>query len=70
MMAKECDVLGLMLFGATAAEQRAMYNALTAALEAGTFRPVIGLELPLAEAAKAHREVLEGDQFGKIVMIP
>jgi NADPH2:quinone reductase len=70
MMARESDVLGLMLFGATPAEHRAMYNALTAALEAGTFRPVIGLELPLAEAAKAHREVTDGEQFGKIVMIP
>jgi len=70
MMMRESDVLGLMLFGATPAEHRAMYNALTAALEAGTFRPVIGMELPLAEAAKAHREVIEGEQFGKIVMIP
>jgi NADPH:quinone reductase len=70
MMARESDVLGLMLFNATPAQHRAMYNALTAALEAGTFRPVIGLELPLAQAAKAHREVTGGEQFGKIVMIP
>jgi NADPH2:quinone reductase len=70
LMSKESDVLGLMLYGATASEHRAMYNSLTAALEAGTFRPVIGLELPLAEAAKAHKEVIDGDQFGKIVMIP
>jgi NADPH2:quinone reductase len=70
LMSHESDVLGLMLFGATTAEHRAMYNALTAALEAGTFRPVIGLELPLSEAAKAHREVIDGEQFGKIVLIP
>lgn len=70
MMGRESDALGLTLFGATTAEHRAMYSALTAAMEAGTFRPVIGLELPMAEAAKAHRQVMEGEQFGKIVMIP
>jgi NADPH2:quinone reductase len=69
-MSREADILGLMLFGATPAEHRAMYNALSAALEAGTYRPVIGLELPLAEAARAHREVIDGDQFGKVVLIP
>ena len=70
LMARESDVLGLMLFGATEIEHRAMYSALTAAMEAGTFRPVVGLELPLAEAGRAHQLVLDGEQFGKIVLIP
>jgi len=69
-MSRESDILGLMLFGATPTEHRAMYSALTAGLEAGTFRPVIGLELPLAEAVRAHQLVMEGEQFGKIVLIP
>ena len=51
-MAREADILGLMLFGATPLEHRAIYSALTAAMEAGTFRPVVGLELPLAEAPR------------------
>ncbi len=69
-MRKEANILGLMLFGATLVEHRAIYSALTAAMEAGTFRPVVGLELPLAEAARAHHEVMEGEHFGKIVLIP
>jgi NADPH:quinone reductase len=69
-MAKESDLLGLMLYGATPAEHREMYSALTAAIESGTFRPIIGLELPLDDAPKAHQRVIEGDQFGKIVLIP
>ena len=69
-MSREADILGLMLFGATPAEHRAMYSALSAALETGVFRPVVGLELPLAEAAKAHTLIAEGEQFGKIVLIP
>ena len=31
---------------------------------------VIGKELPLAEAAEAHRAVLQPGAFGKIVLIP
>jgi NADPH2:quinone reductase len=69
-MSREADILGLMLFGTTPAEHRAMHAALTAGMDNGTFRPVVGLELPLADAAKAHTLVLEGDQFGKVVLIP
>jgi NADPH:quinone reductase-like Zn-dependent oxidoreductase len=47
-----------------------MYSALSAAMESGTFRPVVGLELPLAQASRAHHLVMEGEQFGKIVLIP
>jgi NADPH:quinone reductase len=37
-------------------------------LEGGTLRPVIGRELPLAEAPQAHRAVLEPGAFGKTVL--
>jgi len=30
----------------------------------------VGTELPLADAAQAHRKVLEPGAFGKIVLIP
>jgi NADPH2:quinone reductase len=69
-MSREADILGLMLFGATPVEHRAMYSALSAALESGVFRPVVGLELPLGEAAKAHGVIMEGEHFGKIVLVP
>lgn len=69
-MSRETDILGLMLFGATPIEHRAIYSALSAAMEMGTLRPVVGLEMPLADAARAHHLVMEGEQFGKIVLIP
>jgi NADPH:quinone reductase len=69
-MSRESDILGLMNFGATPIEHRATCSALTAGLEAGTFRPVVGLELPLAEANRAHQLIGVGEQFGKIVLIP
>ncbi|MGD1276811.1 MAG: NADPH:quinone reductase [Tepidisphaeraceae bacterium] len=69
-MGREADIRGLMLFGADEKEHRSMYAGLNAAMENGTFRPVIGMELPLAEAPKAHHEVMEGESHGKIVLIP
>jgi hypothetical protein len=31
---------------------------------------VVGKELPLAEAPRAHKEILEHNAYGKIVLIP
>jgi NADPH:quinone reductase-like Zn-dependent oxidoreductase len=39
-------------------------------MENGTFRPVIGKKLPLAEATRAHKEILQPGATGKIVLIP
>jgi NADPH:quinone reductase-like Zn-dependent oxidoreductase len=36
---------------------------------AGKVRPVIGAELPLSEARRAH-ELLAADHLGKIVLLP
>ena len=47
-----------------------MHAALIAGLATGALRPVIGQELPLAEAAKAHHAVIEARAYGKIVLIP
>ena len=44
--------------------------ALVAGLECGTLGPVVGQELPLAEAPRAHRAVLGPGAYGKIVLIP
>ena len=32
--------------------------------------PVVGRELPLAEAARAHRHVMERPALGKLVLVP
>jgi NADPH2:quinone reductase len=69
-MRREADIRGLMLGYATEKEHRAIYGGLTAAMESGVLKPVVGMELPLADAARAHREVMEGASFGKIVLIP
>ncbi|MGN6370331.1 MAG: NADPH:quinone reductase [Phycisphaerae bacterium] len=69
-MKRDADIRGVMLGGALPEEHRGIYAAVAAGLENGTLRPVIGMRLKLEEAAKAHREVMEGESFGKIVLLP
>jgi NADPH2:quinone reductase len=69
-MGKDGTILGMTMFNATAEDQRAIHAALAAGLENGTLNPVIGRELPLAQAVQAHGAVMETGAFGKIVLIP
>jgi NADPH2:quinone reductase len=70
MMGKDGTILGMTMFNATAEDHRAIHAALVAGLETGTVNPVIGRELPLAQAAQAHAAVMEPGAYGKIVLIP
>ena len=69
-MAREANILGMTLYNATEAELQSMHASFVAGLENGTLRPVVSMELPLADAAKAHHAVMEASTYGKIVLIP
>jgi NADPH2:quinone reductase len=69
-MSKDATITGLALWNAPAAELKAIMAAITAGLANGTLQPVVGREFPLAEAAAAHRAVLEPGAYGKIVLVP
>ena len=69
-MTRDASVLGMTLFNISPQEFVSIHAALGAGLEAGTLRPVVGRELPLAEAARAHGEVLKPGAYGKIVLTP
>ena len=69
-MTRDASILGMTLWNLSDADRARVYAALDAALETGVARPVIAQELPLAEAAKAHEEVLKPGSYGKIVLIP
>jgi NADPH2:quinone reductase len=69
-MAKDASIHGLVLWNATPAELTSILTALTAGLANGTLSPVVGRELPLADAATAHKVVLEPGAYGKIVLVP
>ena len=70
IMGKDAAVLGMTMFNATAEEYRTIHAALVAGLESGALAPVVGREMPLAQAAQAHAAVMEPGAFGKIVLIP
>ncbi len=69
-MSRDASILGMSLFNAGERDTAAIHAALVAGLENGTLRPVVGRELPLAEAARAHEAVMEPGAHGKIVLIP
>jgi NADPH2:quinone reductase len=58
------------LYNVTPTEAREIHAALGAGLANGTLRPIVGTEMPLADAARAHEQVLESGAFGKIVLVP
>jgi NADPH2:quinone reductase len=69
-MGKDGAILGMTLFNADARELREIHSGIVAGLENGTLRPVIGKEMPMSDAPKAHQAVMEPGAFGKIVLIP
>jgi NADPH:quinone reductase len=70
LMARRGSIHAVMLWQITDDETREIHAAIGAGLEVGALRPVVGKELPLSEAARAHREVLEKGAYGKIVLLP
>lgn len=67
-MQRECDIRGLMTFNATPAEIAEANAAIQSGIEAGTLSPMIAAEFPLAEAARAHVEVMAPGHRGKVVL--
>jgi len=68
-MGKETDIRGLSLFNANEEEMKEIHSALVDALASKKLNPIISLELPIEEAAEAHRLVLESGKYGKIVLL-
>lgn len=69
LMSRRASIRAFTLWAITEAEEKEIHAGLFAGLENGTLRPIVGKELPLAEAARAHKEVLEPGAFGKIVLV-
>jgi NADPH2:quinone reductase len=70
LMGKDAAIYGMLIWNISDEDAISTHAALAAGLENGTLRPVVGLELGLAEAPEAHRKVMEPGAFGKIVLLP
>ncbi len=70
LMGRRASIRAFTLWAVTEAEANEIHAGIIAGLANGTLRPVVGKELPLAEAARAHKEILEPGAFGKIVLVP
>lgn len=70
VMTREGSILGMFLYNRTMQESALIHSAIGAGLENGIIRPVVGKELPLKDAPRAHREIMEPGAYGKIVLIP
>jgi len=69
-MSRDASILGMTLFNAVDGELQNIHAALYAGLENESLKPVIGKELPLAEAAEAHKAVMAPGAYGKIILLP
>jgi NADPH:quinone reductase len=70
IMGKDASIFGMTLFNSSYAERQVIHTAIYEGLQHGALKPVISHTFPLAEAAAAHHEVIEGKAAGKIVLIP
>jgi NADPH2:quinone reductase len=69
-MSRDAAILGMTLMNADEEELASIAAALYAGMRDGLLRPIVGRELPLAEAPRAHRDIIEEPAYGKIVLIP
>jgi NADPH2:quinone reductase len=69
-MSRDASILGMHLANADEAEAASIWAALGAGFENGTLQPVVGREMALQDAARAHEAILEPGACGKIVLIP
>ena len=67
-MAKESSILGMSLWHLNDEQLSGLQDAMAAGFASGSLTPVVGSELPLAEAAAAHIKVYGGGTTGKIVI--
>ncbi len=67
-MTTDAVIMPFLLTNMNASDFANTYASLSAGLRNGTLRPIVATELPLDQAAQAHRDVMAGKALGKIVL--
>jgi NADPH2:quinone reductase len=70
LMGREASILGMSLWSAGDELVSHAHAAIVKGLNDGSLRPVVGRELPLADAARAHEAIMTETAYGKIVLVP
>ena len=70
LMNAEGTILGMRLPNARPEEMEAARAAVDAGLQSGVLKPVVGRELPLEDAPRAHSLLMERPALGKLVLVP
>jgi NADPH2:quinone reductase len=68
-MGRDAAILGMTLFNVTPDELVAIHAGLSAGLACGALDPVVGREMSLIDAPRAHEAVMEPGALGKIVLV-
>jgi len=69
-MSRDASILGMLLWNTPRHDAISIHSALGAGFENGTLHPVLGKEMPLADAPRAHQAIMQAGAYGKIVLIP
>ncbi len=67
-MGKDATIYGLALFNYSKEDEAEIKEEIFRGLAESYLIPIVGKTFKLAEAAKAHREVIESKAFGKIIL--
>jgi NADPH:quinone reductase len=70
LMNSDGVMLGMLLQNATSGDLAEAHAAIGSGLLDGSLRPVVSREFALAEAARAHRHLMERPALGKLVLVP
>jgi NADPH:quinone reductase len=70
IMGKDATIVGFTNWNALPAELATAHAAIVAGMQRCGYKPQIGKEMPLADAPRAHEDVLKAGAYGKIVLVP
>ena len=68
-MAKEADVLGLLLVNSKPDEYKEGLKGVAEFLQSGILKPEVGDRLPLENAKESHEEIISKKARGKMVLV-
>lgn len=69
-MTKDATLFGMSLFNSDQKDRDEIHSAIFDGLAAGFLKPVVREAIPLADAPRAHTDIINSKAFGKIILTP